>query len=124
MARTSLAANGDPVKVSNTTSVFAFDFGILYKTGFKSLNFGMSIRNFAKEVMYQKEGFQLPLTFRVGLSMNVLDLTDAGPSDAQVPRWRSTPNIRATFAEQVRLGGEYMFMDILVPACRVRVRRR
>ncbi len=107
-----LAANGDPVKVSNTTSVFAFDFGILYKTGFKSLNFGMAIRNFAKEVMYQKEGFQLPLTFKVGVSMNALDMTDADPTmhkfliavDAEHPR---------DFAEQVRLGGEYVFMDIL-----------
>lgn len=108
------AVNGDgqPVKVANTTSVFAFDFGILYRTGFKSLNFGMTIRNFAKEVMYQKEGFQLPLTFKIGLSMNVLDLVDVGKDmhqfllavDAEHPR---------DFPEQLRVGGEYVFMEVL-----------
>ena len=30
--------------------VLAFDFGTLYKTGYKSLTFGMSVRNFAEEV--------------------------------------------------------------------------
>ena len=109
---TSVDADDNPVKVSNTTSVFAFDFGILYKTGFKSLNFGMSIRNFAKEVVYQKEGFQLPLTFKIGLSMDMLDLVDVDKRmhqfllavDAEHPR---------DFQEQVRVGGEYTFMEIL-----------
>jgi hypothetical protein len=72
----------------------------------------MAIRNFSKEVMYQKEGFQLPLTFKVGVSMNALDMTDVDPAmhkflvavDAEHPR---------DFAGQVRLGGEYVFMDIL-----------
>ena len=63
-------------KVSNTTNVWAFDFGILYRTGFKSLNFGMTVRNFAREVRYVNEGFQLPLTFKIGLSMTVLDFTE------------------------------------------------
>ena len=107
-----LAADGSQLKVSNTTSVFAFDFGILYHTGYKSLNFGMTVRNFSKEVTYQKEGFQLPLTFRVGVSMNVLDLTDLDPSmhqflvvaDAEHPR---------DFPEMLRVGGEYTFMEIL-----------
>jgi hypothetical protein len=111
-ATNELAADGTPIKVSNTTSVFAFDFGILYRTGFKSLNFGMTVRNFAKEVIYQKEGFQLPLTFRIGVSMNVLDLTDIEPqmhqfllaADAEHPR---------DFPEMLRVGGEYRFLDIL-----------
>jgi hypothetical protein len=111
-ATNDLASDGTPIKVSNTTSVFAFDFGLLYHTGYKSLNFGMTVRNFAKEVTYQKEGFQLPLTFRIGVSMNVFDLTDLDPAthqflvvaDAEHPR---------DFPEMLRVGGEYTFMNIL-----------
>ena len=51
----------------------AFDFGTIYKTGIKSLAFGMSIRNFSKEIKYEQEGFQLPLTFRIGIAMDMVD---------------------------------------------------
>lgn len=54
-------------------SVAAFDFGTIYQTGFKSLAFGMSVRNFSQEIKYEQEGFQLPLTFRIGISMDVAD---------------------------------------------------
>lgn len=87
----------------------AFDFGILYRTGFKSLNFGMSIRNFSTEIRYKDEGFQLPLTFRIGMSINAVDLTDFNPemhsllvsADASHPR---------DYAEQISFGLEYTFM--------------
>ncbi len=99
-------------KSANVTSVYAFDFGILYRTGFKSLNFGMTVRNFSKEARYITEGFQLPLTFKIGLSMNVLDLTDMDKDmhallvtlDAEHPR---------DFQEQMKVGAEYTFMKIL-----------
>ncbi|MDZ7341639.1 MAG: PorV/PorQ family protein [candidate division KSB1 bacterium] len=54
-------------------SVIAFDFGTIYQTGFKSLAFGMSVRNFSEEIKFEQEGFQLPLTFRIGLAMNLMD---------------------------------------------------
>lgn len=94
------------------TEVVAFDFGVMYATGIKSLTFGMAVRNYAREIKYIKEGFQLPLTLRIGLSMNVLDLTDLDPStqrllvavDAEHPR---------DYSEQVRVGVEYMFMEMV-----------
>ena len=97
---------------SNKANVLAFDFGVLYRTGFKSLNFGMTVRNFAREVRYQQEGFQLPLTFKIGVSMNLFDLTELDRDthglllaiDAEHPR---------DYPEQVRVGAEYLFMNIL-----------
>lgn len=90
----------------------AFDFGVLYKTGFRSLNFAMSVRNFSPELRYEQESFELPLTFRIGVAMDVIDLTSMDPSmhsfrlavDAERPR---------DFAEQVIIGGEYVFMNTL-----------
>ncbi|NOX90013.1 MAG: PorV/PorQ family protein [Calditrichaeota bacterium] len=90
--------------------VVAFDFGILYRTGFKSLIFGMNIRNFSKEIEYIKESFQLPLNFEMGISMNVLDLYEISPEvhklflsvDATHPR---------DYPEQLDIGMEYVFRN-------------
>lgn len=91
--------------------VTAFDFGILYKTGFESLNFGMNLRNFSNEVKYIKESFQLPLTFEIGLSINAFDFINFDREkhslifsvDAVHPR----DNL-----EQIDFGFEYTFMEM------------
>lgn len=96
----------------NALDVIAFDFGVMYRTGIKSLTLGMAVRNFAREVKYQKESFQLPLSFRLGASMNVFDVVGFEPAeqallvtlDAEHPR---------DFPEQVKVGLEYMFMDVI-----------
>lgn len=96
----------------NALDVIAFDFGLLYRTGFKSLTIGMAVRNFSREVTYQKESFQLPLTFRIGVCMNVFDLTGFDREtqalnitvDAEHPR---------DYPEQVKVGAEYVFMNMI-----------
>jgi len=96
----------------NAVDVIAFDFGLMYRTGYKSLTLGMAVRNFAREVKYQRESFQLPLAFRLGASMNVFDLVGFDREkqsllvtvDAEHPR---------DFPEQVKVGLEYVFMDII-----------
>ncbi len=86
----------------------AFDFGTLYKTGLKSLTFGVSVNNFAPEIKYERESFQLPLSFKFGVSMNLLDLipgigedhTFFASIDAVHPR---------SYDEFLNVGGEYIF---------------
>ncbi len=95
-----------------SVDVYAFDLGVLYHTGYKSLTFGMSVRNFSKEISYIKEEFQLPLTFRIGLSMDVMDWFDMNKEqqgflltvDAEHPR---------DYQEQIRIGGEYTFFKLV-----------
>ncbi len=92
--------------------VLAFDFGTLYKTGYKSLTFGMSVRNFAEEVTYEKEGFQLPLVFKIGISMDLVDFYEELRDyhkfmirlDAAHPR---------SHPEFISVGAEYIFMDMI-----------
>jgi hypothetical protein len=104
------SAEGDQLRTNYSAEVAAFDFGIIYRTGFKSLNFGMNVRNFSKEIKYEEEGFQLPLTFKIGVSMDAFDLLLAGQEnhdflvtvDAVHPR---------DYSEQLNLGGEYLFMN-------------
>ena len=97
---------------SNITGLFAFDFGITYKTGFKSLEFGMVVRNFSKEARFIDEGFQLPLTFQFGLSMNMLDLASIDKSQHQLLLTIDAEHPR-DYPERMKVGGEYRFMDFL-----------
>jgi len=81
-----------------TATGFCFDFGTLLYTGFKSLRMGMSISNLGPELkfegnelnqalnpdednpnqddvqyVYNLDGYDLPLTFRVGLAYDLMD---------------------------------------------------
>ena len=58
-------------------SVFVYDFGTYYKTGWESIVFGMSVRNFSEEIKFSQENFQLPLTFTIGASANLMDFLPA-----------------------------------------------
>ncbi len=91
-------------------SVIAYDFGLMYRTGFESLTIGVRARNFAPEVTYVRNSFELPLTMDVAISMNVLDLTSLDPSRHALKVYSSFSRPR-DFYEQVRLGGEYLFLE-------------
>ena len=112
-----VTGEGDHVRSNDTASVYAFDFGVLYKTGFHSLDFAVSARNFSEEITYEVESFQLPLTLLIGVSMNVMDLTSVGDAhallisvDASNPR---------DFSEQIRIGAEYLFLQTMAPPSRL-----
>jgi hypothetical protein len=98
------------MRQDNQRSTVAYDFGVLYHTGFESLTLAMAIRNFSQEVQYEEESFQLPLNFHMGVSMDMIDLTNANPAmhslllsiDAQRPR---------DYSEMVTMGTEYTFMN-------------
>lgn len=102
--------NENQITESYQVDVMAFDFGVLYYTGFKSLKFGINIRNFAQEITYIEESFQLPLILEMGISMNVLDLSQISPErhklfisvDAVHPR---------DYVEQLDIGLEYTFLE-------------
>jgi hypothetical protein len=103
----------DEAAVSRTfeADVIAYDFGILYKTGFKSLNFGMNLRNFSPEIKYIKESFQLPLTFEIGLSINAADLMDMDAEQHSILFSIDAVHPR-DYSEKLNIGLEYKFMDL------------
>jgi hypothetical protein len=86
----------------------AFDFGTLYRTGLKSLVFGVAITNFAQEIKYERESFQLPLTFKIGVSMNLLDLVPGIGEDHVFQASIDAVHPRA-YGEYLNIGGEYAF---------------
>jgi len=99
----------DSSTVKNRVSGVAYDFGTIFYPGFKSFRFGMSIRNFSSELKYQQEGFQLPLTFSIGIAMDVLDFLGEHNDaltiaiDALHPR---------DYSERLHFGAEYLFRNM------------
>ncbi|MBU1679300.1 MAG: PorV/PorQ family protein [Bacteroidetes bacterium] len=102
--------DGSYQKKSFDIDVTAFDFGIIYKTGFKSLNIGMNIRNFSEELTYIEESFQLPLTFKIGASINVMDLIQMGDDFQKLLVSVDAVHSR-DFDEQLNMGFEYTVFD-------------
>jgi hypothetical protein len=73
-------------------TTWALDMGTIYRTGFHGLNLGMSIQHFGPEIKFSGdyidysdpksvdvnvpktfESYSLPINFRIGISMNLLD---------------------------------------------------
>ncbi|MEO0293464.1 MAG: PorV/PorQ family protein [candidate division WOR-3 bacterium] len=96
----------------NEISTLSYDFGLLFYPGFKSFAFGMFVRNFSPRVKYEQIGFELPLTFSVGVGVdNLLDFFGSYPgmtltvgAEMLHPRdWR----------EEFNVGGEFGYNDMI-----------
>ena len=97
---------------SNVSNAVAFDFGTIYVTDWNDFTFGMSVRNFSDEAQYAYDGFQLPLTFRIGCSIDIFKLIPSSIKshslllaiDALHPR---------SYTQRMNVGLEYLFMNII-----------
>jgi hypothetical protein len=105
-------ATNTVVTKQNLAQTVAYDFGTNFKTGIKSLAFGMSVRNFSQDVTYEEESFQLPLIFTVGVSANIFDFFEMqGPKQSFILSCDATHPM--SHPEQLKIGFEYQFMDLL-----------
>lgn len=95
-----------------SVSAYALDFGVIYQTGYRNMNFAFNVRNLAREHQYHEEEFELPLTFRIGFSMDATELTNLDPATHNVRVGLDAERPRDYF-EQVKLGTEYTFQDFL-----------
>jgi hypothetical protein len=99
----------DNSRKKNEVSGLSFDFGTTFYPGFKSFKFGMSIRNFSKEYKYEKESFNLPLTFTIGVAMDMMDFTDQEDHSL----WIAVDAIHPRdYSERMHLGTEYWYMGM------------
>ena len=97
---------------NNTVSGFAVDFGTVFYPGYiPSLRLGMNVRNFSQQFVYQEEEFDLPLNFRIGVAVDVMDFFGGSKTnslmfsmDALHPR---------DYTERIHVGAEYWYMNML-----------
>ena len=105
------ASDSSNVVENNVANAMAVDFGTIYITDWHGFTFGMSVRNFSEEVEYGYDSFQLPLTFRIGGSIDVLSFV---PSLAEKQSLRMALEALhpRSYPERVNLGLEYSFMNM------------
>lgn len=98
-----------PEGVTAKMNLFAIDMGTLYYLGYHDLRLGMSLRNFSNEEAYRVETFPLPMTFRVGMAMDVMKPFSAS---SQHSLTMAADFIHSRdYSERVNLGAEYGFSD-------------
>lgn len=101
----------NPQEYTAKMSLFAFDIGTFYYTGFKDLRFAMSFQNFSGEKKYREEFFPLPLTFRFGIAMDVFQFV-AEESKHKVVLAADAIHPR-DYSERLHFGVEYGFRNLV-----------
>ena len=94
--------------IARNSSVIAFDIGTIYNTLWNDVKIAVSIQHFSGQLKYIDENFELPLTFRVGISMNALGLTDIPSEIHKLTVALEGVNPR-DFSERIHIGSEYVF---------------
>ena len=81
----------------------AYDFGLMYQMDWKNLMIAMSARNFSESLKYAEEAFELPLTFRMGVAVDVIENLSLSFVNERPRDYFST----------TRVGFEYSLMGML-----------
>jgi hypothetical protein len=95
-------------------SVFLFDFGMDYNTGFRSIRMGVSIQNFGPSVKFAKEEYPAPLAFRLGGAADVI-----GETALLMPNEKNRLTVAYDlfhpndYAQQMHFGLEYAFSEMV-----------
>lgn len=110
LGSTTVGSFESPEMVKAQMNLFAIDFGTLYYIGWHDLRVGMSLKNFSNEEAYRAETFPLPMTFRLGLAMDVLNFTKIN-DDHELTVAADFIHSR-DYSERVNLGAEYGFKDL------------
>lgn len=97
-----------PEKYSAKMNVMAIDFGTIFYTGYKDLRIAMTVQNVSQEKEYRFEAFPLPLSFKFGAAMNILQLMQSADSDQSVTLAMDATHPR-DFSERLHFGVEYSF---------------
>ncbi|MCX7983812.1 MAG: PorV/PorQ family protein [Bacteroidetes bacterium] len=102
------------IKVKTWANVVLFDYGIHYKTGYRTIEIAASIQNFGPNVKYGKEDHPAPLSFRIGIAGDLM-----GP-DALLFKSENSrlgmefdifhPN---DYTQQYHIGAEYEFAQLI-----------
>jgi hypothetical protein len=99
--------------VESSASGIAFDFGLQYQTGFRSIVMSAVMRNFGPDVKFEKQEFPLPQTMMLGFATDLLASKDAMLFDVAQQKLTLAFNMAQPrdFDQQYHFGLEYALMD-------------
>ena len=89
----------------SSASGWAADVGTLYNTGFRNFKVAMSITNFGPDMRHLERGFPLPIDFRFGASINVIETPD------HLAVFSAEGSHPSDNLEKYRMGAEYWFKE-------------
>src|SRR5690606_15885437 len=105
-----------------SSSLWAFDVGSFYDTGWRGVRLAMSAQNFSSQArwLYTKEetqqSYELPIIYRIGVSMDLLGGHDLFLGGDPLQH-KLTINMDAIhtndYAERLHIGAEYLFFDMI-----------
>jgi len=84
---------------------WAADVGTIYDTGFRGFKIGMAITNFGPDMRFVNVNYPLPINFKFGASINVIEQVDHYVTLA-AEGWHPSDNL-----EKYNVGLEYVFKD-------------
>jgi hypothetical protein len=103
-----------------TTSLWSFDVGSYYNTGWKGIRLAMCAQNFSTQARWlytgeeNRQSYEMPLLYRIGASIDLFggsDLLLGGDPMSQ----KLTLNVDAIhsndYSERVNIGAEYTFLN-------------
>ena len=90
-----------------TSNGWAADVGTLYDTGFRGFKIGMVITNFGGDMRFERVDYPLPINFKFGASINVIEQVDHFVTFA-AEGWHPSDNL-----EKYNTGVEYTFKDMV-----------
>ncbi len=105
----------------HTVTKVAFDVGTNYDVGFRGIRIGMSAQNFSGSVKYlgdessRAEGFDIPLLFKIGVSIALVNYEDAFITLGEGQRLMLSFEVINTndFGERYHMGGEFWLSDLI-----------
>ncbi|HEX7069397.1 MAG TPA: DUF3308 domain-containing protein, partial [Rhodothermales bacterium] len=101
----------NPESFEAKMSLLAVDFGTTYYVGYHDLRLAVALRNFSNEKAYRAETFPLPMTFTIGMAMDVMDVFMPGTPHALTVTSDFVHS--RDYSERLHLGAEYSFNDLL-----------
>lgn len=109
------SVTGEVTSYKTYADVVLYDFGMLYRTGFRSVQIGVAAQNFGPQVKFAEASHPAPLAFRLGVSANVLG-QDALLFQDEMNRLTVAYDLFQPndYRQQMHLGAEYSFSETVV----------
>ena len=103
--------NGKNVELSSV----AFDMGLVYDTGFRTLQLAAAVRHFGPEISYVDKGYPMPQTFDIGIAAYLLGPDDnfGFISNNQTLLFSADLLQPRDYDQQYNIGMEYGFNNLL-----------
>jgi len=107
------SVTGEETSYKTYADVVLFDFGMMYNTGFRSVQIGVAAQNFGPPVTFARKSHPAPLAFRLGISANMFGTEGLFFQDAMnrltVAYDLFQPN---DYLQQMHVGAEYSFSEM------------